>query len=135
MRASPRRWIACFDRLRAQRPVWRINWGLVTDPALFQPDPPVDAGRDITPANAGERLWLRLERQTLRRLPRSGDVLFTIRIYVEPLAALAEDEEKRVGLAAALHALAPGMRGYKGVEPFLDAALGWLLASNDGEVG
>ena len=33
--------------------------------------------------------YLRHKRQTLRRLPASGDILFTIRIYVQPLAALA----------------------------------------------
>jgi hypothetical protein len=31
---------------------------------------------------------VRLERQTLRRLPVSGDILFTIRIHVDPVAAL-----------------------------------------------
>ncbi len=116
-----------FDRMRVERPTWRMNWNVVNDPALFQPDSPVDDGRDITPNNAGERLWLRMERQTLRRLPQSHDILFTIRTYMEPLANLADDMETREGLAAALQALTPSMRGDKGVAPFLDAAVAWLL--------
>ena len=39
--------------------------------------------------------FIRVERQTLRRLPNSGDILFTIRIYVDPLAALARHPEGR----------------------------------------
>ena len=33
-------------------------------------------------------MTIRLERQTLRKLPQSGDILFTIRIYNNPLEAL-----------------------------------------------
>ncbi len=118
-----------FDRLRSERPVWRINWNVVNDPALFQPNSPVDNGRDITPDDAGKRLWLRMERQTLRRLPQSHNILFAIRTYVEPLANLAGNAETRGGLAAALRALTPAMRGDKGVTPFLEAALAWLAGS------
>ena len=36
--------------------------------------------------NAGQRLHLRVERQTLLRLPKSNAVLFTIRTYMNPLS-------------------------------------------------
>ena len=36
---------------------------------------------------------LRLERQTLRKLPQSGDIVFTIRIYLDPLEALERHAE------------------------------------------
>ena len=55
----------------------RLNWSVLDDPAMFQP-----AGKwreqtntAVTPDNAGERLYLRVERQTLRRLPQSGAIL------------------------------------------------------------
>ncbi len=32
--------------------------------------------------------FIRVERQTLRKLPKSGDILFTIRIHLDPLAVL-----------------------------------------------
>jgi len=35
--------------------------------------------------NAGDLLYVRSERQTVRRLPETGAILFTIRIYVDPL--------------------------------------------------
>ena len=117
-----------LSRLKPERPVWRLNWSLVDDPTLFQPAGHGRSHRNanITPDNAGERLWLRMERQTLRRLPRTADVLFTIRIHVCPLHDLATRPERAAALAAAIRALPPRMQRYKSLPPFLDALLAWL---------
>lgn len=117
-----------FSRLKVERPIWRLNWSLMDNPTLFQPSG--HGRRDYNPAvtayNAGNTLWLRMERQTLRRLPRTGDILFTIRIYVRPLCDVAANAERAAQLAAAMRALPPQMRGYKSLSPFMDAALQWL---------
>jgi hypothetical protein len=42
---------------------------------------------------------LRVERQTLRRLPRSGAIVFTIRVYMTPLAELGPGEAGRLAAA------------------------------------
>jgi hypothetical protein len=42
---------------------------------------------------------LRVERQTLRRLPRSGAVVFTIRVYLTPLKELGRGEAGRLAAA------------------------------------
>lgn len=117
-----------FHRLKVERPVWRLNWGLLDDPALFQP---IGHGRlahhpHITAQNAGDMLWLRMERQTLRRLPRTRDILFTIRVHVRPLHTLATHPERATALAAAIRAMPPTMRQYKSFLPFLEAVLAWL---------
>ena len=117
-----------FARLKVEKPVWRLNWGLIDDPTLFQP---TGHGRqgvnpDITAENAGDTLWLRMERQTLRRLPRSQDVLFTIRVYVRPLRELVMQPERAAELAATIRTMPEPMRVYKSLPPFLDAVLGWL---------
>ena len=39
---------------------------------------------------AAARAFIRVERQTLRKLPVTGDILFTIRIHLDPMAALRE---------------------------------------------
>ncbi|KAI0299698.1 hypothetical protein B0F90DRAFT_583172 [Multifurca ochricompacta] len=44
--------------------------------------------RPSPPKPQPERMRLRVERQTLRRLPRSGAIVFTIRVYLTPLAEL-----------------------------------------------
>src|SRR3546814_9382484 len=58
-----------FDRVEAGRLYMRLNWSVMDDPALFQPAGHGRAGHDtaITAENAGEMLWLRIERQKIGR--------------------------------------------------------------------
>jgi hypothetical protein len=117
-----------FDRLKVEKPVWRMNWGVVDDGALFQPvvrPRPPDAP-PITAGNAGDWLWLRMERQTLRRLPVSQDILFTIRIYSQPLWKLAQKPQRAAALAGALRGLDESMQAYKSLAAYRDAVVSWL---------
>ncbi len=120
--------IKFFDRLKVPRPAWRLNWSLINDPSLFQPRGHGRLERDttITTQNAGEKLWIRIERQTLRRLPRTRDILFGIRVYVYPLKTLATRTERAAQLANAIRAMPESLRTYKSIRPFSDAVLGWL---------
>ena len=86
-----------FDKLAPGKLVARMNSAIMDDPELHQPPsfaalrvpppPPVDA------ASAGERLLLRMERQTLRRLPETGAVVFTIKTHQMRLPDVAADAE------------------------------------------
>jgi hypothetical protein len=118
-----------FDKIAADRPVWRLNWTIHADSQPFQPVSPKVEGLD--PTNFGERVALRVERQTLRRLPRSGDVLFTIRTYFTPLGAIVRDPETARRLAAAIEALPPALRDYRSMTSFAEALAAWLRASAD----
>jgi len=117
-----------FARLPVERPVWRLNMSLVDSPALFQPgDHSALTSTDhVTAQNAGDFLWLRMERQTLRRLPSSRDVLFTIRVASQPLADLAGRPETAARLAAALAAIDVNLSAYKSIEPIRAATIAWL---------
>jgi hypothetical protein len=117
-----------FERLKPDKPVWRVNWALLDDPTLFQPTGHGRKGHnpDITADNAGNKLWLRMERQTLRCLPCTRDILFTIRVHIRPLHSLTLCPERAAQLAEALRALPEPMRLYKSLPPFLDAVLAWL---------
>jgi hypothetical protein len=117
-------------RLTAEKPVWRLNWGITDDPTPFQPVPRPGAGA-ITAETAGERLWLRVERQTLRRLPASGAVVFTIRTYITRLDAAVVGGASAADLAGALRDMAPATQAYKHIAPIAPALLAWL----DGRAG
>jgi hypothetical protein len=108
----------------------RLNWSLVDDPALFQTG---GHGREginpaITAANAGETLNLRVERQTLRRLPRSDAVLFGIRVHVYGLARAIGTPALAARLAEAIGMLPPELSRYKSLGTFREAVLGWLAS-------
>jgi hypothetical protein len=106
----------------------RLNWSLMDDPTLFQPTGKWRTAHDasITEQNAGERLFLRVERQTLRRLPASGAVLFGIRVHVYRLVAAIRAPQAAARLAAAVRALPTEMTHYKSLPTFRAALLGWL---------
>jgi hypothetical protein len=106
----------------------RVNWSMMDDPTLFQP---AGKWRDtldatITGENAGDRLFLRVERQTLRRLPATGAVLFGIRVHVYKLAQVVREPATAARLASAVRALPPEMAHYKSLPMFQDALLAWL---------
>ena len=115
-----------MGRLRPERPMWRLNWNLVDRPDLFQPtagDPP---DPPITVGDAGERVFLRVERQTFVRLPASGAVVFGIEVHRDPLGALAGVEGAVERLAAALDALPEATVAEKGLGRMLAPVTGWL---------
>jgi dimethylamine monooxygenase subunit A len=109
-----------LQRLRPERPVWRRNWSIHDDPAYFLPDP--TPPREVDPPHG---LWLRSERQTLRRLTSARVVLFTIRTQQVPLEVLAERPDVAHRMADAIAAWSPAMQQYKGDHGGL-AAEPWL---------
>ena len=116
-----------FQRLAAGHVVARFNWLVHDTPELHQvhrkPDP-----RPIPPEEAGARLWLRVERQVLRRLPRSGAVLFSIRTHVHRLEDAIRTADDAAALAGALRAMAPELFAYRGLDRFGAALFQWLDA-------
>jgi len=75
-----------FDNLKVEQPVTRLNWGIYSNDRLYQPDRSAEHGAQHPGDFTGH--FFRIERQTLRKMPGSGDILFTIRIHLDPLAAL-----------------------------------------------
>ena len=66
-----------LDRLKDQV-VWRRNWFIHPNSDLYQPEYPEHGDPLVASDRCGEALFLRSERQTLRRLPKSQWVLFTL---------------------------------------------------------
>lgn len=81
-----------FDQL-TERPVWRRNWFLMTDPTLHQPNRPVT--ETIIGADAVmDDLYIRSERQTLRQVIDDW-IVFTIRIQQQPLGQMLTTGDRR----------------------------------------
>lgn len=120
-----------FDHVRAGQVLERFNWTLQAGPERFTPTAAplraLAAGADT--ATALDLLHLRVERQTISRLPQTGAVLFTIRVCLDPLAALSPAD--RPILAQAWRTLGPEGRAYKGwtaLEALVEAAFSrWVV--------
>ncbi len=67
-----------FDMVRADRPLWRANLLRYDDPSLFQPHTEANP----RPVGQPESPYQRSERQTIRRLPRTDAVVFSIHTTV-----------------------------------------------------
>jgi hypothetical protein len=117
---------ALFDRLKPGFPVWRMNWNIVDTPELFLPPERNQQGQNltITDENAGEKLWLRRERQSLRRLPLSDHILFGIHTYLFPLQQVVQQPGMAAQLAAAISQIPAAIQAYKSLgliqKPLLD---------------
>lgn len=113
-----------FDNLQPDLPAERFNWSINWRYALYHP---VSIRPSTDPASVGidpRSAFVRVERQTLRKLPVSGDIVFTIRIYLDPVAAFehhADGARMAEGLAAQLEAMSAEQIDYKGLAEKRDA--------------
>jgi len=124
-----------FDGLQGQA-VERYNWSIQSGDALYHPLS--DLQRIDRATNRPSRFpdgdihahgFIRVERQTLRKLPVSRDVLFTIRIHLDPLAVLARHPDRAklaVSFAAQLEALDLAQLDYKGLTADRDGLVALL---------
>lgn len=108
-----------FDRLPSAQILERRNWSVVNSGELSLPEAGAVRGRikDIACERASEALFIRSERQTIRRLPHTGGILFTIRICRETLKSVLADRSRadafRAVWSAAMQASDPSVRDYK----------------------
>ena len=118
-----------FNKLPNDRIFQRFNWSIYEEATLFQParsKSVVERSKSITDKNAGDRLFIRVERQTIRRLPKTQAVAFTIRVHVDPLSSIKEDLSLVRDLKKALENLSEGMKRYKSLGPIETPLVGWL---------
>ncbi len=103
-----------FDRLRPGSIVWRPNWSLVGQPDLRLPVEDRQAPARL-PDDPARSLWLRSERQTVRRLERHDDhIVFTVRVHRWPLGEVLSTIDTT--LAAELRSLPDDVATYKNLE-------------------
>jgi hypothetical protein len=77
-----------FDNLRVGEPLARTNWSIYNDAELHHPPSEGGATQFSSDDDVMARAHIRVEPQTLTRLPETSDILFTIRVYVDPMARL-----------------------------------------------
>ena len=116
-----------FDNLQPDLPAVRMNWSIYPSGDLFWP--PERGARAEKAGFTAPTNFIRVERQTLRRLPKTGGIVFTIRIYADPLAllkALPDGGQTARALASKLLEFLPEQLAYKGMVSKRDALVSYL---------
>ena len=114
-----------FDKLTVDRPVYRFNWTLMDSAEKFQDVATINP--EVTAANAGETVYFRVERQTLRRYPETDAILFTIGTYIHTLTEVFEaDESAALLLYRAVATMAEDHAEYRSWQLVKPAVLEWL---------
>jgi hypothetical protein len=104
-----------LSRLPADQIFERENWGLAATPERNlhplrqQPRLSVEVSLD--------RVWLRVEHQAFRALPRSGGLLFIIHLTVHPLGEVLREPAVRDSFRQMLESMPASVAGYKGILP------------------
>ena len=91
-----------FDAIRPERPLWRMNANLHASGELFTPKSESDPESRVG-LEAG--VFVRSERQVLRKLPETGVTVFSIHTYMVRVIDLAPDAQ------ATVSRLVPGSDG------------------------
>jgi dimethylamine monooxygenase subunit A len=119
---------ALIARVTVDRPVWRINWSITDDPRLHQPSGHFDPGAGTrVVSEVGSDVFLRIERQTLIRLPETGAVIFGIRTLIRTLSeVISADSSVAHRIATSLRTMPDGMREYKSLGVLGPTVIDWL---------
>ncbi|KAI0141852.1 hypothetical protein GGR57DRAFT_398254 [Xylariaceae sp. FL1272] len=132
-----------FRRLKPQEMVARHNY-------FFQVDDDLGWSWSIGPEDAdvnGHAGWntaeknraidhhhFRSERQTLRRLPKTGGIVFTIRTYFHPIRDIVEEDHVPGRLASAVRSWGDDVSRYKGKERYGNVLLDFLDMKHEEQV-
>ncbi|EME42118.1 glycosyltransferase family 22 protein [Dothistroma septosporum NZE10] len=129
-----------FRRVQPEKPVLRNNYFIQVDDNLAWSH---SIGREdsetVSWSTAGknkaiEHHFFRSERQSLRRLPRSGGVVFTIRTYFHPITEIAAEPGVPGRLASAVRSWGEDVSRYKGRERYGEVLLEYLDQKHEEQV-
>lgn len=129
-----------FRRVKPEDPVLRNNYFLQVDEDLawsysIGDEDSEDVAWSTAEKNkAIEHHYFRSERQSLRRLPRSGGVVFTIRTYFHPITEVAQEPYVPGRLASAVRSWGDDVSRYKGKERYQDVLLEYLDRKHEEQV-
>ncbi|RYP91507.1 hypothetical protein DL770_002353 [Monosporascus sp. CRB-9-2] len=129
-----------FRRLKPEEMVARNNYFIQVDEDLgwswsIGPEDSPDVSWDTAEKNrAIEHHFFRSERQTLRRLPKSGAVVFTFRTYFHPIEEVAEEDYVPGRLASAIRSWGADVSRYKGKEKYGEVLLEYLDKKHEEQI-
>lgn len=129
-----------FRRVKPEEMVARNNYFLQVDDDLAWSWSIGDEDSNTVSWNTAEKNqaiehhFFRSERQTLRRLPKSGGVVFTIRTYFLPVTEICQEKGVPGRLASAVKSWGDDVSKYKGKERYEEVLLEYLDEKHEEQV-
>lgn len=123
-----------FLRLTCDKPVVRNNYFIQTDADLAWSSLIGDESSEkvgwytAQKAVSPRQLYFRSERQSVRRLPKSGAVAFTVRTYFLPLVEMCDEPYIPRRLLDGIESWTEDVREYRGFSKFEDVMMPYLRA-------
>lgn len=111
-----------FSTLSAEKPLWRNNWGIASTDKLDEPlygSATAHEERRMLIGNIADvkhKYFLKVEYQTIRRLPQSNYLLFTVKTMVNRLDELESMPTAAACLASSIRGMSTAMHRYKGID-------------------
>lgn len=124
-----------FDNLQPGKILERFNWTVQLGAERYTPDQtPMKQRAAKTPLESAlDVLYLRVERQTIRKLAVSGAIVFTIRICIDPLRGAIAPRENLIRFKESWSGVSPELANYKGW-PAYDALVQFACAQLEDSV-
>lgn len=91
----------------------RANWGITDSDTLMRLPEDQQANNNVEQES---QLYLRVERQSLRKLTKTGAIVFTIRVYTHPLERIIAITGALSGLKASIQSMSAEEYSYKSMQ-------------------
>jgi hypothetical protein len=126
--------------VHAATPCERFNWQLTPMASVFFPHTDPHAANAAAmqhisselrrdPARAGELLLIRVERQTLSRLPDTNATAFSLHTYSDPLSSIRSDPESLMAILVLLRSYSEERWKYSEMDIVREPLMLWLEAA------
>ncbi|KAG0681447.1 hypothetical protein C6P40_001154 [Pichia californica] len=121
-----------FTRLTVDKPVVRNNYFIQTDDNLAwsssigNEDSQIVGWNTAEPATDINKIYYRSERQSVRRLPLTGCIAFTIRTYFLPITKMCQEPHIPKRLLDGILSWDEDVKRYRGFDKFKDVLLPYL---------
>tara|TARA_A100001011_G_C14255575_1_gene819918 strand:+ start:770 stop:1612 length:843 start_codon:yes stop_codon:yes gene_type:complete len=106
----------------------RRNWTIQIDNNLFVPNRVWE--RDLNIKEVPKRVFIREEYQTLRKLPKTNSIIFTIRTHLWPISTWEKDTNSLKELLIMLKKMSNKTTKYRGVEFYGHQLEKWVSSLN-----
>ena len=129
-----------LQNLKPGRTFWRMSWNFKLSDEMDQTTKYTPAYKadfeerapKLSPAGVADSVFIRIERQTFTRLPRSGGLVFGIHTYNSPVGEEASDHTRARRILNVVRGASREVKDYKAITPIEGPLVNFLESKVSG---